>query len=262
MRPAIRFAVVVFLSAIVVNGLATDSFSQAKSSAQLYFFTNAACGPCRQVEPELEQLYREGYSVMKIDTSIHPDWTQRFQVTRTPTVVLVADGKVVGRRCGFVDAATLRDWFRRIKTPNQLAETREPADVGNRAIAKTISNSRLNTDPRNLPATRTRGTRTPANEVEKLAMQATVRFKVDDPQGSSYATGTVIHYHSGEALVLTCGHVFRESKGKGTISAEYGFADGRISRTDGELLFYDSEERDIGLLAISTDREIQPRQRG
>ena len=46
-------------------------------------------------------------------------------------------------------------------------------------------------------------------------LAATVRLRVEDAQGRSFGTGTIIDARSGEALVITCGHLFRESKGKG-----------------------------------------------
>ncbi len=257
MSSATRLAVYAFSSILFVHSLSAPGSCQSQSTAKLYFFTNASCGPCRQVEPELEELHREGFSITKIDTFAYPDWTRQYQVTRTPTVVLVADGKEVARHTGFVDAATLRQWFQRFEPAATSLASHSGLDRQNTGDVIQTTTTRSN-PPAVLPATRHRGTNVPANDVERLALQATVRLKVDDPQGSSYATGTVIHYRDGEALVLTCGHVFRDSQGRGTISAEYGFADGQIRRTRGELLDYNAEERDIGLVVITTDQEIRP----
>jgi hypothetical protein len=103
-----------------------------------------------------------------------------------------------------------------------------------------------------------KGTRRPKNRAEQVALNATVRLKVDDPNGTSYATGTVIHSYQGESLVLTCGHVFRDAEGKGEITAEYGFAKGKIQSAPGELVFYDAKARDIGLVVIRTLEDIEP----
>ena len=81
-------------------------------------------------------------------------------------------------------------------------------------------------------------------------MDATVRLKVEDPQGISYATGTVIHGHNGEYLLMTCGHVFRESAGKGEITAEFGFENGELETAPGQLISYDAKARDVALVAI------------
>jgi S1-C subfamily serine protease len=89
-------------------------------------------------------------------------------------------------------------------------------------------------------------------------MAATVRLKVEDPEGISYATGTVIHSRPGEALVLTCGHVFRDALGKGVITAEFGFDTGAIKTAPGQLIHYDAKARDIGLVAIQTQGTLTP----
>ena len=215
----------------------------ASNQAQLYFFTNAACGPCRQVEPELEKLYRAGFRVMKIDTHLHPDWTQRFQIQRTPTVVLVANQKIVARHSGYIDAPTIEDWFSSLpaKQPPRSNHPRSAAALGPA-----------------LPSTYLKGTNVPSTTAEQRAMQATVRLKVDDEDGSSYATGTVVHYYDGDALVLTCGHVFRDSRGTGAISAEYGFDSAVRKVAEGELIYYDADARDVALVAIRTDEVIEP----
>ena len=44
------------------------------------------------------------------------------------------------------------------------------------------------------------------------AEAATVRIRVDEENSTAYGTGTVIDVHGDEALVLTCGHLFREMK--------------------------------------------------
>ena len=228
-------------TAIILVLLSCATAAAQTGKLQLYFFTNPGCGPCRQVEPELEQLHREGFSVMKINTSMHPDWTRRFRVTKTPTVVLCSGNTVVASHSGFIDAGTMRGWF---QSANSNLRQTQPSSQ-----AKAASNK---------SSTIHKGTIQPKNELEELAMQATVRLKIDDPEGTSYATGTIIHAFENEALVLTCGHVFRDSDGKGEISAEYGFLENQIRNTVGELIFYDADARDIGLVAIKTDGSVKP----
>ena len=108
-----------------------------------------------------------------------------------------------------------------------------------------------------LPSTFLKGTASPSTTAEETAFDATVRLKVEDPEGISYATGTVIHSTSGEALVMTCGHVFRDSGGQGTITAEYHFSRGTPKQTTGKLIQYDAKNRDIALVAIQAS-DIRP----
>jgi hypothetical protein len=84
-----------------------------------------------------------------------------------------------------------------------------------------------------------------------------VRLKIDDGQFFSYATGTVIGLRpGGEALVLTCGHVFRDSQGRGAITVERfgGQASGPVP---GRLLSYDLED-DLGLVSVPAAAGLAP----
>ena len=139
----------------------------------------------------------------------------------------------------------MQNWFNSIRANSAALPSNRNRDAKRR-------------QPNPISDTVHQGTYRPKNEIERVALQATVKLKIDDPQGSSFATGTVIHSVNGEALVLTCGHVFRDSEGTGEISAEYGFTDTETKIATGELLFYDAGARDIGLVAISTKHTIQP----
>src|SRR5690606_23044094 len=45
-------------------------------------------------------------------------------------------------------------------------------------------------------------------------LSTTVRFTILEPNGRSFGTGTIIDARSGEALVVTCAHLFRGPDGK------------------------------------------------
>ena len=236
-------------------------------AAQLYFFTNQGCAPCRQVEPGIEALKREGYPVSTIYVSQQPQLANQFNVHQTPTVVLVSDNRIVGRHAGLIDGTTLKQWFAAIGVPSGSAFAN--ARVGNQETLPASSTAparpaRSPSSPRSPesrlagPSTMHRGTRQPANQIERRALQSTVRLKVEDPEGISYATGTVVHRHNGECLVMTCGHVFREAGGEGRITAEFGFENGDLQSAPGQLLTYDADARDIGLVSIRTQHPFEP----
>jgi len=79
---------------------------------------------------------------------------------------------------------------------------------------------------------------------------ATVRLRIADTDGHSCGSGTIIDAQDGEALILTCGHIFRDSKGQGAIEVDL-FGPTPAERVTGRLVAYDLE-RDIGLVAIRT----------
>jgi thiol-disulfide isomerase/thioredoxin len=86
------------------------------------------------------------------------------------------------------------------------------------------------------------------NDFHRDALQATVRLRVDDLKGHSVGTGTIIDAYNNEALVVTCGHIFRDSSGRGRIAVDV-FAGDQPRTVDGTLIRYDLE-RDLGFVAI------------
>ena len=87
------------------------------------------------------------------------------------------------------------------------------------------------------------------------AMAATVRLRVTDREGTSLGTGTIIDIHEDEALILTCGHIFDDSKGTGTITCDLNGGTGR-QKLPAKLISYDSR-RDIGLVSVRPGADIQ-----
>lgn len=85
---------------------------------------------------------------------------------------------------------------------------------------------------------------------------ASVRLKVADDSGAGTATGTIIAKNGREALVVTCGHVFRESKGQGRILVDVFTPEGPRGLS-GELLGYD-EKADVAILAVEIPGEFEP----
>jgi hypothetical protein len=95
-----------------------------------------------------------------------------------------------------------------------------------------------------------------ADAVER-AHAATVRLRVYDGQGYGAGTGTIIDTHGEEALVLTCGHLFRETQGKGKIEVDL-FIGGQTRTVSGQVIDYDADARDIALVSIRPGFAVQP----
>ncbi len=256
---ALEVTVIVAATLLVLLSLPQSLEAQAAAQSHLYFFTSDGCAPCRHVEPAIESLHREGFPVSTVNVSRQSELANRFLVDRTPTVILVTGDRITGRHAGQIDLPTLRQWFAAVgQQPNArsaVASTTTRATPGTKVALSEAGTRTANafTSP-----TMHKGTARPANRIEARAMAATVRLKVEDPEGISYATGTVVHARPGEALVLTCGHVFRDAQGKGVITAEYGFDTGAIKTAPGQLIHYDAKARDIGLVAIQTQGTLIP----
>lgn len=79
-------------------------------------------------------------------------------------------------------------------------------------------------------------------------IQSSVKLRVDAENTHSWGTGTIIDTRDGEALILTCGHIFRDSKGKGQIETHL-FGQSSTVKVYGRCLYYDLEV-DLALVII------------
>ncbi|MBT7729089.1 MAG: hypothetical protein HN703_09420 [Planctomycetaceae bacterium] len=94
------------------------------------------------------------------------------------------------------------------------------------------------------------------SKLQQSLIQATARLRVQDPNGASWGTGTVIDCRQGEALILTCGHIFRDSVGEGTIEVDL-FGNTAAGRLAGQMVSYDLD-RDLALVSVFTEADLDP----
>ncbi len=92
--------------------------------------------------------------------------------------------------------------------------------------------------------------------LERRLLAATARLRVDDAQGVSWGTGTVIDCRQGEALILTCGHIFRDSEGQGRVEVDL-FGPNAPRGLAGQVISWDLK-RDLALVSIFTDVTVEP----
>jgi thioredoxin-like negative regulator of GroEL len=73
----------------------------------LLFFTASTSGPARRMESLLAHLARKERSrvrVARIDTAEAPDWVERLEIDKVPTLVLLKDRRPVARLEGRASA--------------------------------------------------------------------------------------------------------------------------------------------------------------
>ena len=69
------------------------------------------CGPCKMVAPVLDKLADEFAGKMliaKVNTDDNPKWAQSYNVQGIPTMLFIADGKVVHQQVGALPEPMLR----------------------------------------------------------------------------------------------------------------------------------------------------------
>lgn len=70
------------------------------------------CGPCKMVGPVLDKLakdYEGKLLVAKVNTDENQDWAGRYGIQGIPTMLFVAQGKVLHRQVGAVPEGMLRE---------------------------------------------------------------------------------------------------------------------------------------------------------
>ena len=70
------------------------------------------CGPCKMVAPILDKLAKEYEGkilVAKINTDENPEWMMKYGIQGIPTMLFVANVKIVHRQVGALPERMLRD---------------------------------------------------------------------------------------------------------------------------------------------------------
>lgn len=225
-------------------------------------FTSATCGPCRSMQPVLDRLQAGGYPVRQIDVAQYPDIARRYRVSNVPCFVMLVADQEVDRVVGVTSQARLLRMFE--AADEHRAADRMRGQSPDSEVAATASEygNRLSGE---LPSGRSPspGSDTekrlaqPRTDAQQRALAATVRITVEDSKGNSIATGTIVDAHGDEALVVTCGHVFRESKGQGVIRVELQGPAG-FHTVSGHYLIHDCDAADIALIAIRPGVPVSP----
>ena len=70
------------------------------------------CGPCRMVAPILDKLAKElsgKMLVTKVNVDENPDWAGQYGIQSIPTMLLIANGKIIHRQVGALPEPLLRE---------------------------------------------------------------------------------------------------------------------------------------------------------
>ena len=70
------------------------------------------CGPCRIIEPILEEIAKEKQDeviILKVNIDNCPNLTQQFKIRSVPTLILFKNGEVVDTKIGALSKAALLD---------------------------------------------------------------------------------------------------------------------------------------------------------
>lgn len=247
----------------------------------LLSFWSPTCGPCMQMKPVVQALINAGYPIRQIDASRERHLVEEHRVTHLPCFIMLAGGQEVERIIGATSGERIAQMFQRGRTqsPDTTPVTRPSSAPTVTATGPTPplpeqrwppQNSSENAaikSPQALPVGPFDAATVPlAGSIESPAqhsapnlLAATVRLRVEDATGHSFGTGTIIDARQGEALIITCGHLFRASDGKGTVMVDLfeALPEGVrvVGKVPGRMISYDLD-RDLALLSIRPNRPV------
>lgn len=75
------------------------------------------CGPCKQLAPVIEELSKEyegKVKIFKLNVDDNTEVPSKFGVSSIPVLVLLNDGKEVGRMVGFQTKDDIEDKFKEL----------------------------------------------------------------------------------------------------------------------------------------------------
>ncbi|MEX0676357.1 MAG: trypsin-like peptidase domain-containing protein [Pirellulales bacterium] len=235
----------------------------ASGETTLLDFHAPWCAPCRSMEGTIADLKRAGYPVRTVNVDHERSLAKQYNVETIPCFVIVVDGREAGRLTGAVGRDELEAMFTRAGVGRDTAgrettRAQSPDPPQNHVSlpgprdGTPLVPSRFERPNERAPVqTSERGPSVTAQDV----IQASVRLTIADPQGSSHGTGTLVDARAGEALVLTCGHIFRDSQGKGQILVDL-CGPGAPQKVPGRLVSYDLE-RDVALVSIRPGAQVR-----
>ncbi len=252
--------------------------ASASNQTMLLDFRADWCGPCRSMDPVVGQLVGEGYPVRRVNIDQERELATRFNVQGIPCFVMLVNGKEVDRVVGATDPSRLQAMFSRNGVGPGLNNVRGQSPSSSAPVVKAVPFP--SPDRRGLLSGMTRPSITPsanssdampsgrmveldpitisksnppaddAQSASDKLIRASVRLRIEDDKGNSVGSGTVIDARDGEALIITCGHVFRDAAKGGRILVDL-FGPGAPQNVAGHLIDYDLQA-EVGLIRIET----------
>ena len=77
-------------------------------AAQVKFYNAKWCGPCKQMNPHIEKLQKEGYDIQEIDVDEFPSLAEEAEVRGVPTLMIYDNDGMQERVVGYQDYDRLK----------------------------------------------------------------------------------------------------------------------------------------------------------
>ena len=227
------------------------------------FFVDTQQASNQAIEQVAAQAIELGWAVRRVDTRREVHVAERWRIHSSPTIVLVRGGREVDRILGQVTSTEL---FRRMLKFSAPDSIRDPGvtDPGVTSRAGLPRASGVDVDIDAMVPMQQRPSRvSPPAGVDSVSGErassdpyaATVRIIVDEPDSHAVGSGTIIESSSQGAVVLTCGHLFRDRTAQSVIVVER-FEGETVFRYAAELVDYQIDDVDIGVLVFQPGKVV------
>jgi thioredoxin len=101
---------------VVGFAFSVNLLNGAEGKTKILKFEADWCGPCRQMKPIYSKVahnFSSDASFQSINVDRNPTIADRYSVRSLPTVVAVKNGRVVGRKTGFMNEQALSAFVKR-----------------------------------------------------------------------------------------------------------------------------------------------------
>jgi thiol-disulfide isomerase/thioredoxin len=284
-----------FFGLMIASTATGQSPAHGRSDHLVLYFQSENCQPCRQLEPLLLEYVASGWDIRKVEATRQLDLSRQYRIENLPTLVLINDGKEVDRIVGLVSSQQLDQRMQRMRArhqgqlaanpnaanPNAVPISREAGSAspivrgqspeakpeGYPLLASRSAQPSLPSDyPANTPPSNLRTVSEPRGATGESSIQssiakatdATVRIKVEESNTTAYGTGTIVATHESEALVLTCGHLFRDMLPGSHLKVDLFAGTPRQTTVLAQLIDFKADKEDIGLLSLRLPVSIEP----
>jgi hypothetical protein len=254
------------------NSYGATSVAQVGDCVALSFL-DAGDSASLQMQRVIEDAVGLGWVVRTVDMRREAHLVERWRVHTAPTTILVRAGREVDRILGEVSLLEFTQRMIRSSAADSLrgVQVKVPSPAGGLVRHQSATNELGRGElvpmrPIQPVATATEGSFSAGGGTgatigvndsarKERALRSTVRIIVEEPSHQAVGTGTIIDSQQGEALVLTCGHLFRDMSPNSPISIEV-FERGVPVAYRGELIHHEIEEKDIGLVVFRPRKPV------
>jgi thiol-disulfide isomerase/thioredoxin len=207
----------------ILCGFSSWLTAREPTNCVLLYFSSTSCQACKAMSLAVRKASDQGWLVREVDADRERPLALRWKVTALPTIVVLESGKETDRVVGKLDSPALLSRLQ--GTPVMRIDAID-------AVAPQ-PNVKRNVDP----------------------MEVSVRIRIEDHNSVSFGTGTIVDQHGAEALVITCGHLFRDITPASRVTVDLTSPSG-MQTIPATVIDYQCQGTDIGLVSFPVSRPV------